>query len=326
MTSPEKPQDEYQPEAMQEILEWVTPLSDDRPLLSAPNLSETAIPVLSCFNQPSDNTAYGRIRDIQNTINNSMARQQHDFSRGMSQILRELHEFNVTIQQELHDSNDRNHQIQVALLNELQRPRSQRSHSEREPSLHESVRSQSPALSYTSEEPQDGPEHVSALSSRYRGRNMLPADPDKNEELITCLNESGELNALIALKKLEFKHSADEQGKFANCWGRNESISGYDARLTTSARNAILADLRVGLDPAILFKRLSLHRRQARFEDPLQSMPFLTGANTMPLGATYGNAMRDEAPAQTRPRRPPTPSPPSSAGGGSPNNRFPRDL
>ena len=97
---------------------------------------------------------------------------------------------------------------------------------------------------------------------------MLPADPDENEELITRLNELGELDTLIALKKLEFKRSADEQGKFANCRGRNESVSGYDARLTTSARNAILADLRAGLDPAILFERLSLHHRQARFEDP----------------------------------------------------------
>ncbi len=314
MTSPDKAQAEYQPEAMQDILERVTPLSDDRPLPWAPNPSETAIPVLSRFNQASDNATHGRVRDIQDSINNAMARQQHDFSRGMSQMLRELRE-----------SNDRNHQIQVAILDELRRPRSQRAHSEREPSLHGSVRSQSPALSYVSEEPQDGPERISAFSSQHRGRNASPAEPDENEEFIARLNESGELDALVVLKKLEFKRSADGQGNFANRRGRNESVSGYDARLTTSARNAILTDLRAGIDPAILFERLSLHRRQARFEDPPRSEPFLTGANSTPLGINPRNVTRDEAPIQTRPRGFPTPSSPSSAGGGSPNDRVPRD-
>ncbi|KAF8626392.1 hypothetical protein AX15_004890 [Amanita polypyramis BW_CC] len=325
MTSPDKAQAEIQPGVLQEILERVMPLSDDTPILLAPATLDTTVPGLSCFGQASDFTAHGRFREIQNSVNDALARQQRDFSMGMSHILTEIHEFNITIQRELRESNDTNRQIQVALLEELRQLRSQHSHSGRELSPHDTVRSRSPALSYVSREPQDVPECISSPTSRHTSRSTMPAEPDENNELIDRLDESGELDALVALKKLEFRHLVDEHGNFANRRGWNESVQGYDARIATSTRNAILTDLRAGMDPATIFERLSLYRRQTRFEDPPRREPFLTGTNATPLGVPSRNIARNEVLTQTRPHGSPTPSSPSSAGGGSPNDRVPRD-
>ena len=98
-------------------------------------------------------------------------------------------------------------------------------------------------------------------------------DPPQNEEetdmdLFPRLVRSGEMDALIQLKILEYKRDASTGSRLiAHRRGNRETSPDYETRLYNTASNFILTELRSGVNVNVLFERLSPLRRQARFED-----------------------------------------------------------
>ena len=98
-------------------------------------------------------------------------------------------------------------------------------------------------------------------------------DPPQNEEetdmdLFPRLVRSGEMDALIQLKILEYKRDASTGSRLiAHRRGNRETSPDYETRLYNTASNFILTELHSGVNVNVLFERLSPLRRQARFED-----------------------------------------------------------
>jgi len=111
-----------------------------------------------------------------------------------------------------------------------------------------------------------------------------PQIEEENEmDAISHLFRSGEMDALIQLKMLEYKRDTSSGSQLiAHRRGNRETSSDYETQLYNTARNFITTELRSGVDVNTLFERLSPLWRQARFEDPHPNTR-TTGSNTIPI-------------------------------------------
>jgi hypothetical protein len=85
---------------------------------------------------------------------------------------------------------------------------------------------------------------------------------DPTDKVLQQLIESGELDMLTRMQRLEMAHCPDGIDQLVNRRGRNETVLDYEARMALTARARVIAEIRAGISAADLFDRLSPYRRQ----------------------------------------------------------------
>jgi hypothetical protein len=123
---------------------------------------------------------------------------------------------------------------------------------------------------------------------------MPVKEQDPADGIIQQLTESGELEVLTRLQRLEITCRIGGADQLMQRRGRGEDPAEYEARIFIAARARIIAELRTGVSPADIFERLSPFRRQTRFEEATNRQ-WLTGANTTPLYLNVRNNREERA-------------------------------
>ncbi|KAF8693079.1 hypothetical protein AX14_002337 [Amanita brunnescens Koide BX004] len=225
------------------------------------------------------------------------------------------------LRREIRDSSRNTNEAIAALIQEIRQDRRARSSASR------SARGCSPGQQYTPE--QELQHQAQAREETEEERSPVPEPtgyvPTRTmetpregrrtqaEETIRQLADSGELDALIGLQRSELRRQQPEHLVLRR--GQHESSPEYEARMNHNARARVVAELRSGTDPTMLFDRLYPGRRRARFEgrtDRRQQQPEPEPRRT--------EEHRTQYTSQGRTGQPNNPSPPPSESGGEDSN------
>jgi hypothetical protein len=120
---------------------------------------------------------------------------------------------------------------------------------------------------------------------RYALYSHFAEEPQYLPAKLATLLDEDELEMLISLKKIALKRQGQDNGRRDMGFrrGHTESASTYEARLTQSARAAIIAELRNGIMPADLYRTLGPYGWSNRVAGTQQPHQFTTGSNNIPL-------------------------------------------